>query len=65
MIYDVNPQQFIANIDKFVAQVEKVDYLNLFINSLNNEERGNELEFMRPVDQLEQIRLEHLKFMQD
>lgn len=48
MIYDVDPKQFLANIDKFVAEVKQVDYLNLFINSLNNEERGRELEFMFP-----------------
>lgn len=48
MIYDVDPKQFLGNIDKFVAEVKQVDYLNLFINSLNNEERGRELEFMFP-----------------
>jgi hypothetical protein len=37
-----------ANIAKFVEEVKQVDYLNLFINSLNEEERGKELEFMRP-----------------
>jgi len=34
MIYDVNPDQFIANVPKFIAEVDKVDSLNLFINSL-------------------------------
>ena len=48
LIYDVNPEQFMANIAKFVEEVKQVDYLNLFINSLNEEERGKELEFMRP-----------------
>jgi elongator complex protein 1 len=48
LIYDVNPEKFMSNIAKFVAEVKQVDYLNLFINSLNEEERGKELEFMRP-----------------
>lgn len=48
LIYDVNPSKFLANISKFVSEVKQVDYLNLFINSLNEDERGKELEFMRP-----------------
>lgn len=48
LIYDVNPEKFMSNISKFVSEVKQVDYLNLFINSLNEEERGKELEFMRP-----------------
>lgn len=48
MIYDVDPEQFLANIDKFVAEVKQVDYLNLFVNSLSNNERGKELAFMFP-----------------
>ena len=48
LIYDVNPEKFLTNISKFVKEVKQVDYLNLFINSLQDEERGKELEFMRP-----------------
>ena len=48
LMYDVNPEQFLSNIPIFVSQVKQVDYLNLFINSLRDEERGKELEFMRP-----------------
>ena len=48
LIYDVNPEKFMSNIAKFVAEVKQVDYLDLFISSLRNEERGKELEFMRP-----------------
>jgi len=47
-MYDVDPEQFIENIDLFVSEVKQVDYLNLFINSLTNQERGKELEFMMP-----------------
>jgi elongator complex protein 1 len=47
-MYDVDPEQFIENIDLFVSEVKQVDYLNLFINSLTNKERGKELEFMMP-----------------
>ena len=47
-MYDVNPDKFMRNVGKVVAEIGQVDYLNLFINSLNEEERGKELEFMRP-----------------
>ena len=48
MLFDVNPEQFYAEIDLFVRQIREVDYLNLFINSLTNEDRGRELDFMWP-----------------
>mmetsp|Transcript_26788 Transcript_26788/g.40860 ORF Transcript_26788/g.40860 Transcript_26788/m.40860 type:complete len:221 (-) Transcript_26788:1300-1962(-) len=63
MIYDVNPAKFLANIKKFVDEVAQVDYLNLFINSLVNEESGSELSFMRPREKEEEIRHEHIQFM--
>lgn len=63
MIHDVNPEKFIQNIAKFVDQVNQVDYLNLFINSLVDEECGPELAFMRPKEKEQQIREEHLQFM--
>lgn len=43
LMYDVNPGQFIANVGRFVDEVKQVDFLNLFINSLVNEEAGTEL----------------------
>lgn len=48
MLYDVNPEQFFEEIDLFVRQIREVDFLNLFINSLSNESRGRELDFMWP-----------------
>jgi elongator complex protein 1 len=48
LIYDVNPEQFLGNIDLFLSEVNAIDHLNLFINSLSNGARGKELEFMRP-----------------
>jgi len=51
------------NIGKFVSEVKQVDYLNLFINSLNEEDRGKELEFMRPQSAEDLIRKEHEKFI--
>jgi hypothetical protein len=40
-----------------------VDYLNLFINSLVNEDRGVELDFMRPKDKEDEIKQEHAEFI--
>lgn len=48
LIYDASPELFLSNIAKFVKEVKQVDYLNLFINSLSDDERGKELEFIRP-----------------
>lgn len=64
LIYDVDPAQFINQIEKFVREVRKVDYLNLFINSLDNSDRGKELEFMSPQREEDIIRKEHIKFSQ-
>lgn len=64
MIYDVDPEQFVNNISKFVAEVKQVDYLNLFVNSLNDTQRGRELEFMFPTkdeDLVVQKQTERLK----
>jgi len=59
LIYDVNPGQFLANIDKFVKEVSQVDYLNLFVNSLSKESRGKELEFMMPLSKEDLVRRDH------
>lgn len=40
-----------------------MDYLNLFINSLVDEEAGTELKFMKPLEPEDLIRKEHLEFM--
>lgn len=40
-----------------------MDYLNLFINSLVNEERGIELDFMRPKDKEDEIKQTHFEFI--
>mgnify|MGYP000459602763 CR=1 FL=1 len=63
LIYDVNPELFLANVPLFVAEVQKVDYLNLFINSLVDDDQGSELAFMRPLDPEEVIKREHKEFM--
>lgn len=64
LLYDVNPAQFLANIPLFVTQLDnKADYLNLFINSLVDDERGPELEFIRPSDPEEVLAKEHQLFM--
>ena len=34
LIYDINPDLFMNNLSKFITEVKKEDYLNLFLNSL-------------------------------
>ena len=63
LMYDVNPEKFMANIGKFVKEVNQVDYLNLFINSLSEDLHGKELEFMRPQNEEDLIKKEHEDFM--
>nr|XP_018259126.1 elongator complex protein 1 [Kwoniella dejecticola CBS 10117]OBR81284.1 elongator complex protein 1 [Kwoniella dejecticola CBS 10117] len=36
VLYDLNPSQFMSNLKDFVQQVPEVDYLNLFVSSLNS-----------------------------
>ena len=38
LIVDHAPEIFVNNIDRFVAEVEDADYLNLFITSLNDQD---------------------------
>ena len=37
ILCDYSPQLFLQNIDEFVAQIDNVDYLNLFLSELRNE----------------------------
>ena len=41
-----------------------MDYLNLFINSLKESDRGKELDFLRPEHEEDKIKKEHLLFVQ-
>jgi elongator complex protein 1 len=34
MLYDLDPEQFMKSLPEFVKQVPEVDYLNLFVSSL-------------------------------
>lgn len=36
MLYDLNPAAFMRNLEDFVKQVPEVDYLNLFVSSLED-----------------------------
>ncbi|KAI8099669.1 IKI3 family-domain-containing protein [Halteromyces radiatus] len=38
ILFDENPQQFFDNIQLFITQVPEVDYLNLFLSNLRNED---------------------------
>ena len=40
-----------------------MDYLNLFINSLNDADRGKELEFMRPQQEEDLLTQSHEEFI--
>ena len=62
LIYDVDPTLFLDNISKFVREVKKVDFLNLFVNSLVNSDRGKELEFMKPQLEEDLITKGHNEF---
>lgn len=62
LVHDVDPVEFLINIDQFVSEVKKVDYLNLFINSLVPEQRGKELDFMRPLPTEEMLKKQHMNF---
>ena len=64
LIFDVDPAQFMSKIDKFVKEVKQVDYLNLFVNSLVDTERGKELEFMSPQREEDIIKKQHQLFSQ-
>ncbi|KAN0014791.1 hypothetical protein ACTFIU_001109 [Dictyostelium citrinum] len=37
-LYDHNPTDFIRHIEEFVEQIQQIDYLNLFISSLRDED---------------------------
>lgn len=47
LICDINYDKFKENVDKFIQQNSRVDYLDLFIMGLNEEE-SKELQFLRP-----------------
>ncbi|KAG0165594.1 hypothetical protein DFQ28_008559 [Apophysomyces sp. BC1034] len=38
ILYDENPNQFISSIERFVQDIPEVDYLNLFLSNLRNED---------------------------
>ncbi|WVQ90021.1 hypothetical protein IAS59_003797 [Cryptococcus gattii] len=38
ILYDLDPEKFMANLENFVEQVHEVDYLNLFVSSLTSED---------------------------
>ena len=55
LICDINYEKFTSNISIFVQQNFKIDFLNLFISSLSEEE-SKELEFLKPKSGEEVIR---------
>jgi len=63
LLVDVDPENFLNRIARFVKQVAKVDYLNLFVNSLRDSERSRELDFMFPLLEEDLIRKRHEEFM--
>lgn len=63
LLYDVDPEKFLENISDFVEQVKQVDFLNLFINGLLEQDRGKELDFIKPATDEDRIKKEHLNFI--
>lgn len=63
LIVDVNRDQFLSSVPHFLDQVSSVEYLNLFISSLNEEEESKELKFMRPKQEEQVIEEEHKQQM--
>ena len=65
ILYDHDPQSFVAHIDKFVQQVADVDHINLFLSGLRNEDVTTTLykpilgstqsEAAAPMDKVNQI----------
>ncbi|WVQ75470.1 hypothetical protein IAR50_005095 [Cryptococcus sp. DSM 104548] len=43
ILYDLDPAKFMANLEDFVKQVPEVDYLNLFVSSLNGDDSSKTL----------------------
>ncbi|CAO3617850.1 unnamed protein product [Cunninghamella echinulata] len=37
ILFDENPEQFFSNIERIIEQIPEVDYLNLFLSNLRNE----------------------------
>ena len=63
MIVDIDFDRFLASVPLFLDQVTQVDRLNLFINGLNEADRGPELEYMRPLEPETIIKREHAEFL--
>ncbi len=59
LIHDLDPDKFFENVDVLVRELKSVDYLNLFINSINESARGRELEFMLPLSDEDRIKNLH------
>ncbi|ELR18862.1 elongator complex protein 1, putative [Acanthamoeba castellanii str. Neff] len=38
LFYDHNPQDFLSRVEDFIKQVDRVDFLNLFLSSLSDED---------------------------
>ena len=51
LIVDLNPSGFLENITLFNKQVERTDFLNLFITSLKNE-TFEELEYLLTIEEI-------------
>ena len=37
LLFDLNPEEFVKNVDEIVAQIEKIDYLNLLLTATKEE----------------------------
>lgn len=54
LLYDLNPEKFKTHTDHFVSELGRIDFLNLFINSLSDE-KSQELEFIIKFSEEEKL----------
>lgn len=51
LIFDINPEGFVQNTEEIVKQIEKVDYLNLFLTNLKDE-LNEDLEYILSPEEI-------------
>ena len=55
LIFDINPKNFIKNYEEIIKDIEKNDYINLFLSSVSNE-ISEHLSYIFKPDELKEIK---------